>query len=273
MDDLQNYNTRLAEAYAEYLTVRNEEKLFERAIQYDWFEFPKNAPLGFMPYCEMLRSYPDEIANEINDLSRSIESLSSWDKVIRQRTIEDAYDLHVEFTQVIGKAALCQPYAIKNKFAVACGNLCHALNIATSKPASKLDIPLDYSLTLNDIDGPGKEWRNFRKFKISLEKIANNEYRDETGDFRNAYTHRFSRHIGLGLSVSVKREKKSDGSIQFAIGSMDPITLTELVDALTKQRHACSKAFSYFQNLIFEQIEHLPKDFTGPSVSYNFKTK
>lgn len=273
MDEVKERNAHLINAYDEYLRIRSQEILFEKPIPYDWFEFPNKAPLSFMSYCQMLRDYPSELANEINSLSRSIESLSSWDKIIRRRTIDDAYDLHIEFTQEIGKSALCHPYAIKNKFAVACGNLCHALNIATGKPASKIELPLDYALTLDDIDGPGNEWRSFRKFKKSLERIANKEYRDETGDFRNAYTHRFSRHIGLGLSVSVKREKSDDGYIQFAIGELEPITLSELVEALTKQRHACAEAFSKFQKLIIEQVKCIPKEFTGPTVTYSIKKR
>ena len=72
MDEVKERNAHLINAYDEYLRIRSQEILFEKPIPYDWFEFPNKAPLSFMSYCQMLRDYPSELANEINSLSRSI---------------------------------------------------------------------------------------------------------------------------------------------------------------------------------------------------------
>jgi hypothetical protein len=222
-------------------------------MEYDWWTLPE--PLGhrWMFYTQMLFEYATELANIINDLTNHVHRLSAWNKVLAGMDATDKLEIASEFIDTLGTIALSEPYAIKSRFAFAVGHLCHQANRAADGIGWKDHFP-DKNLYLNDIEPYASQWKKYRSFKLKLEPLAGEKFRQASDNFRHTYNHGFSPRFVVGMTAMVKRQV-IDGRVQYAFGGTDPLTVGKVAELLTIERDHCYRAFEAFQVLVNEQID------------------
>lgn len=224
-----------------------------RFMPYNWWRLPD--PIGglWLPYTQMLNEYAAELANIINDLTHDVRRLQAWARVVQPLTDAEKLAACHEFIDTLGTVALGRPYAIKSRFAYAAGHLCHQANMANDLANWRDEFPDDRVLYLNDIDPAGRGWKTFRSFKRRVEAIGGAAFRNATDDFRNAYNHRFSARILIGMTSMVTREVLNGGRVRYGIGGSEPLGLERVADLLCVERDHCYLAFEAFQSLVEEQ--------------------
>ncbi|WP_245303336.1 integrase [Mesorhizobium loti] len=244
-----------AEAIQLYTAYRHELDLSEicgRFMPYRWWTLPD--PLGgfWMPYSSMLSDYAAELANIINDLTHDVHRLRAWARVAAALSDKEKLAVSHEFINTLGTVALGRPYATKSRFAFAAGHLCHQANRTKDLQGWRDEFPNERALYLDDIDPICRRWRRFRSFKRRVEPIAGGAFKQATGDFRNAYNHRFSSRFLIGMSAMVTRIVGEDGRICYGIGGSEPLNLDEVANLLAIERDHCYRAFEAFQTLVAE---------------------
>jgi hypothetical protein len=96
-------------------------------------------------------------------------------------------------------------------------------------------------------------WSKYRPFKLKLESIGGKGFKEETDDFRNAYNHRFSSRLVLGVTSLVTREVDESGRVQYRIGGNEALELVKVADLLESERDMCYVTFEAFRHLVEEQ--------------------
>ena len=109
------------------------------------------------------------------------------------------------------------------------------------------------NLYLNDIEPFCRPWRRYRRFKLAVERIAGTAFKEASDDFRNVYNHGFSSRVVLGITASVTRDQRPNGSVVCGFGGTPPLGLTAIADLLAIERDHCYAAFMAFQALVGEQ--------------------
>jgi len=241
--------------YTAYREAMDSSPLGGRFMPYRWWRLPD--PIGgiWMAYTQMLDEYATELANIINDLTHHVHRLRAWAAVVAPLSDEEKMAASHEFIDMLGTVALGQPYAIKSRFAFAAGHLCHQANMAKDLANWRDDFPRERALYLNDIDSLCRGWRKFRSFKRRVEPIAGSAFSTATEDFRNAYNHRFSARLLIGVTGVVTRQVMQDGNVGYGIGGTEPLGLSHIADVLATERDLCYRAFEAFQALVGEQAE------------------
>jgi hypothetical protein len=242
--------------YSEFLACRNA-ILIREVAPYDWLNYPDSMPATFMAYFEMLGEHSRELANIINHLARLLRDLNAWE--IRLSTIEkieDRYELIVELIDAPATLALNLPYVIRSRFTYSIAHLSHQANQVRLLDW-KDDLRLDRELSFEDADQRSKGWTSYKPLKLALEKIANRTHRQNTNDFRNAFHHRYSQRIEVGMTNLVTRNIGEDGSVRYGIGGMQPLKLATIYSELKSQHSLCLEAFSAYQKMVKEQIEEV----------------
>jgi len=249
-------SARLATAYADYRSVLDASDVKKRRFMpYRWWTLPDPVSGLWLIYSSMLEDYATDLANTINDLTHYVSRLRAWAQVVAPMNDDAKMEVAHEFIGVLGIAALSAPYAIKSRFAVAAAHLSHQANMAKDIKNWKDEFP-DKNLYLNDVEPFGRTWRNYRRFKLKVEPIAGSGFKKQTHDFRNAYNHRFSPRLLLGLSNTVtRRVDKETGGVCYGIGGTPPLDLNKVADVLETECSHCYAAFVAFEALVKEQIE------------------
>lgn len=179
--------------------------------------------------------------------------LRAWARVVASITDKEKLAVSHEFIDTLGTVALGRPYAIKSRFAFAAGNLCHQSNRAQDMANWRDDFPAQRALYLNDIEPFCTSWRKYRAFKRRVEPIAGMAFKNATGDFRNAYNHRFSARFLVGMTGMTVRMVQDDGLTSYGFGGNKPLQLDQIADFLATERDLCYRAFEAFQTLVLEQ--------------------
>lgn len=223
-------------------------------MPYAWSALPQELPLQWMAYSLMLEEFSLEIANIINDLSRYAQQLAAWDTVISGLDEEKAHEVAHEFVAPLATLALGLPYVIRSRFIFATAHLSHQASRAKQGAAWVDDFPLDHDVYFEAADKYGKAWKKYSKLKVKLERIAGDDMRQGTSDFRNAFNHRFSRRIVSGQSnVVTRRVDPKTKVVSYGIGGLPPLPLKVVVDQLELQCTRAYAAFDAFQKLVKEQ--------------------
>jgi hypothetical protein len=116
------------------------------------------------------------------------------------------------------------------------------------------DFPLEGAIYLNTTDRYAAPWHGYKRFKLAAEAINGSAFKDATGDFRNAYNHRFSPRFVVGMTGFVTRDvDPSTGQVQYGFGGRGPLELSAIVHLLEHERDRCYMAFARFQELVNEQ--------------------
>lgn len=222
-------------------------------MPYRWWQLPDPLSGRWMAYAEMLHEFSSELANIINDLTNNVHRIRAWDRTVSTLSIDEKLAATHEFIDILGTVALGQPYAIKSRFAYAAAHLCHQANRAKVAGAWNDEFPQKETLYLNEIEPFCRGWKTYRSFKRRVEPIAGKRFKETSDDFRNAYNHRFSSRLVLGMTSITSRFKNEDGAIGYAFGGKPALALADIADLLLTERDLCFAAFEAFQALIGEQ--------------------
>ena len=249
---LRDRSEKLVSFYEAYRTALDATPVGGRYMPYHWWQMPNPIDGIWMPYGQMLDEYSKELSNIINDLTNHVHRLRSWNNVLVGLSNEDKHVICHEFIDTLGTVALGQPYAIKSRFAFAVGHLSHQANRAKEGRAWRDEFPCK-NLYLNDIEPYGSKWKNYRRFKLYLEPLANKKFKEASDDFRNSYNHGFSSRFVIGMTRTVVRQV-SDGKVSYGFGGNTPLSISEVANILETERDHCYLAFGAFQKLVEEQI-------------------
>lgn len=257
--------------YAEYLeaheAVRHSLPYACPHVPYETNKLPSVVDGCWMPYALMADEYLRSLANAINALIGYSHRLAAWDKVLIGAPVKDQHALVIEHIEPLGTVALLYPYAIRSRLIFATAHLCHQANRIKVEDWTD-DFALDHEIYFTEADKHGKLWKRYARLKPLMERIANKSYTAATGDFRNAWNHRFSPRIQVGLSQSVLRyEDKATGSVSYSIGHRGPLLVGQIVAALEGELQKCCKAFNAFVALHAEHVGALFPPHMPPSES------
>lgn len=242
--------------YRAYREARAGLDLVGRFMPYRWYELPEKLSAIWMAYGQMLNEFSTELANTLNNLTNHVQRLQAWAIVIEPMGTDEKMAATHEFIDVLATNAVNLPYAIKSRFAFAAAHLCHQANMTRDFAGWQDDLPLDIEIDLNTSGIYGRGWgRTFNRFKRAVEMIGARAYRDATGDFRNAYNHRFSPRFVIGMTGMVTRNRnKQSGEFYYGFVGREPLALTDIVSLLTTECRHCYTAFEALQTLVEEQI-------------------
>lgn len=243
---------KLVAIFRAYRTALDGTPVGGEFMKYRWWTLPNPLNVAWMAYSQMLGEYATELANIINDLTNHVHRLRAWDSVLAELDDANKHEVSHEFIDTLGTVGLGLPYAIKSRFAFAVGHLSHQANQAADGRDWKDEFP-EKNLYLNDIEPYASQWTKYRTFKLKLEPLAGNKFKQASDDFRNTYNHGFSSRFVVGMTATVRREVIGD-RVRYAFGGANPLTVAEVGDLLTIERDKCYRAFEAFQALVEEQI-------------------
>ena len=226
-----------------------------RFMPYGWGGLPNPLSATWMAYSQMLGEFSTELANAINGLTHDVQRLRAWSLVVGPLSDQQKLNATHEFIDTLATNAVNLPYVIRSRFAFAVAHLCHQANLAKDLAGWKDDLPLDGEIWLNTADKYGKGWAGYVPVKLCLEGIGAKAFKDATGDFRNAYNHRFSPRFVVGMTGLVTRiVDTTSGRVCYGFGGREPLDLAEVADLLAAERDYCYSAFAAFQTLVAEQV-------------------
>ncbi len=270
------------ERYRQYKRTLKTTPFKGNFVKYGWGELPNSLYMSWMPYSQMFDEFSRELANAVNALTRHAHELAAWRDVLAPMNQQQQLDAAVEFIDHLATVAINLPYVIRSRFIFAAAHLCHQANQARQGPSWRDEFPLDGEVWFDAADKYGKGWKRYSALKTRMEKIGAKDYQEGTRDFRNAYNHRFSPRIVLGMSqVVTRRVDKSTGTVSYGFGGAPALTLSHVVDLLEAQCQHCYRAFDAFQKLVreheavikvhnasaLEAIKQAPKKGSSPTIS------
>ena len=101
---------------------------------------------------------------------------------------------------------------------------------------------------------PDPSWPGYKPLKRCVENIGSKSYQSATHDFRNAYNHRFSPRIIIGMTRMVTRQvNPQTKTVSYAFGGTPALTLETVVELLAEQCKFGYAGFESFKSLIREQ--------------------
>lgn len=241
------------ERYRQFQRALRVAPLKGRYLEYEWGDLPGQLYVTWMPYGHMFEEFARELANAVNALTGYTHRLTAWRDVVAPLNVQQQMDVAVDFVDSLATVALNLPYVIRSRFIFAAAHLCHQAHRGRLGVAWKDDFPLDGEIWFETADKHGKGWTKYNSLKTRLEKIAAKDYQRVTNDFRNAYNHRFSPRVVVGMTQVVTRGvDKATGHVSYSFGGTPALTLPKVVDALELQCSNCYRAFEAFQGLIRE---------------------
>jgi hypothetical protein len=224
-----------------------------RFMPYNWANLPNPISAQWMAYSTMLDEFARELANTINGFTNDVHRLTAWSKVIEPLALKQQHEATHEFIDPLATNALNLPYVVKGRFGFAAAHLCHQANMLKQPEAWIDDLPLDRDIYPHVADRYGKPWNSYKGLKRALDAIGAKAFREGTGDFRNAYNHRFSPRFVVGMTQLATRvvDDKS-GQVYYGFGGREPLDLAETVILLEREQQAFYVAFERFQELVGE---------------------
>lgn len=242
--------------YSLYLEARDAVPLGGGFITYDWDPLPDRLGGLWLPYGQMLEDFARELANVINDLVNHVHRLETWAAIMPTLDPHDTMEAAHEFVNVLGAAAMGLPYVIKSRLAFAAGQLSHQANMARDIDGWTDDFPDQGALYLHHIHKTCAGWSRFKAFNKAVDALGGKAFKTGTGDFRNAYNHRFPRRLVQGVTSFVERRTDPrTGTPVYQIGGFAPLSLTAVAGLLARERDLAAVAFEAFQALVGEHIE------------------
>lgn len=222
-------------------------------MPYGWSDLPNPLNATWMAYSQMLGEFSAELANTINAFSHDVHRLQAWADVVRTLPNRQKLEATHQFIDTLATNAVNLPYVVRSRFAFATAHLCHQANMIKDFGGWKDDLPLDGQIWLNTADIYGDGWDGYVPLKLALEALGGKAFKDATGDFRNAYNHRFSPRFVIGMTGLVSRLVDRDtGQVSYGFGGREPLDLGEIADLLAVERDRCYVAFAAFQALVGE---------------------
>lgn len=222
-------------------------------VECGWNPLPRRLHATWLPYGMMLDEFSREIANSLNDLINYTRRLRAWSAVVAPMTDQEKLDTVHEFIDPVAIVSLNLPAVIRARFAFAAAHLCHQANRALDGPDWKDDLRMDHQIELKDASKHGSRWGRYDPFRLHVESISDQDYRNATHDFRNAYNHRLSPRVVIGLTQAVTRVVNAKSkAVSYAFGALPALALDHVADLLAVQCNRGRLAFEAFQGLVRE---------------------
>jgi hypothetical protein len=241
--------------YQRYKAVLEATALTGRFMPYRWAQLPADLDIGWLAYSLMLEEFANEIANGINDLTNYAHRLKAWSIVVSTLNDDEKFDAVHEFIEPTAVTGLNLPYVIRSRFFFAIAHLSHQANRALDGPKWRDDLALDNEIYSDEVERIATRWRPYRRLRLRLDRIGNKTFGTATHDFRNAYNHRFSPRIEIGISQIVTRKPdKTSAGVTYVFGQTPSLQLNKIADLLSEQCEHSYAAFEAFQSLIREQV-------------------
>jgi hypothetical protein len=213
------------ELYRQFLAALEKTPLDGQFVAYEWGNLPTSLDFTWLPFCEMFKEFAREIANSLNDLTNYTHRLKAWSLVIPSMGNEEKLNAAQEFIDPLATVSLNLPYVIRSRFIFAAAHLCHQANQSRAGMPWQDDLPLDHEIFFKEADNYGAGWRQYRPFKDCLERLGDRKYQTETHDFRNAYNHRFSPRVVIGITQAVIRKvDPQTKGISYVLGCTPALT-------------------------------------------------
>ncbi len=241
------------ETYRRYRRILKTTPFKGKYAPYSWGELPQVLDIAWLPYSQMFKEFSQELANVLNALTGYAHQLAAWRDLLAPMSQQQQLSAAVDFIDPVATVALNLPYVIRSRFIFASAHLCHQANFAKQGASWKDEFPLDGEVWFDAADRYGRAWKRYNSFKARLEKVGAKDYQTATHDFRNAYNHRFSPRIVLGISNLVTRQvNKATGAVSYGFGKTSALTLPHIVGLLEVQCQHAHRAFESFQQLVRE---------------------
>jgi hypothetical protein len=241
------------ELYRRYLAAHETAAFDGRLMPYEWGDLPKSLNIRWMAYRDMFDEFSREIANSLNDLTNYTHRLKVWSVVVSSMLEQEKMDAVHEFIDPLATLGLTHPYVIRSRFIFATAHLCHQANQSRDGMSWDDDLRLDREIVFKDADKYGANWPRYNRLKKRIEKINDKRYQAATHDFRNAYNHRFSPRVVLGLTQIVTRQVDArTKKVSYSFGGLPPLMLDVVAELLTDQCKRGYAAFEAFQALVRE---------------------
>jgi hypothetical protein len=239
--------------YRQYLAALEQTPLIGQFVPYEWGDLPKSLNIMWMPYSEMFKEFSRETANSLNNLTNYTRRLRAWSVVISSMGDEEKMNAAHEFIDPVATVSLNLPYVIRSRFVFAAAHLCHQANQSRSGISWQDDLPLDSEIYFEEADKRGDGWCQYEPFKRRIQRIGDRKYQAETHDFRNAYNHRFSPRVVIGITQLVTRKVDAQtNKATYVLGGIPALTLDVVVGLLIEQCKFGYAAFKAFQDLVRE---------------------
>lgn len=242
------------EIYRQYRRALKAAPFNGKFMDYGWGNIPESVDLLWSPYVQMFGEFSRELANIINELTRYTHQLSAWRELVGPLDDRKKIDVLVNFINPLATLAINMPYVIRSRFIFATAHLSHQANRTKLGVAWKDEFPLDGEVYFAVADAHSKGWRGYKSLKKKMERIGAKGFQQSTNDFRNAYNHRFSPRIELGMTQLLMRNVQTDGSVIYAFGGVYPLQLKLIVTLLETQCQHCYETFEAFRLLVEEQV-------------------
>lgn len=224
-----------------------------RYMPYDWAKLPHPISAQWMAYSLMLDEFARELANALNAFTNDVHRLRAWSKALETLSAKRQHAATHEFIDSLATNSLNLPYVVKGRFGYAAAHLCHQANMLKQGTSWVDDLPLDHDIYPHVGDRYGKLWPSYKPLKQALDAIGAGAFREGTGDFRNAYNHRFSPRFVVGMTQMVTRiVNEETGRVCYGFGGREPLDLSATVTLLEVEQAYFYTAFTCFQDLVRE---------------------
>lgn len=241
------------ELYKAFLAARDAFPMDGGFMPYNWTALPNPISAMWLPYAQMLDEFARELANAVNRLTHQVHQLRAWSQVVQSLSDDEKMEATHEFIETLATAAVTSPYVIKSRFSYAAAHLCHQANMTKDLASWEDRFPTERAIYLNHAAPFGKGWSSFRRFMRCAEAIGGRAFQAATGDFRNAYNHRFPRRFVIGQTGLVtRRVDEATGQASYAIGGGAALQLDNIAELLATERDLAQATFEAFQALVRE---------------------
>lgn len=247
------------DAYTRYRLLWQSQADYINLAPYNHVGFPYIGTAQTHVFQEIYRDQLREIANDLNHLSYRINQLHCWSQVLELYNENDKMGLLIEFVDPIAIVAYSQPSSLKGRFIYSMSNTSHQANLITRSDWDESKLPDEHRIKFKDLEATSKHWSGFSGFSESFTNIDNEDWRRVTNEFRNRYNHRIAPRFEEGVTQPVRRNINKPDNVCYEFGYSSPLYISRTLSELRYQHLYARECFSYYSDILENQIEAIAK--------------
>ena len=222
----------------------------------------------------MADDFTRELISSINKFYLYIFDADCWIRVANEFEENERSWFLYEFAEAFVELALNRPYSLRNRFIFCSTHLLHQSNKHVVN-GWKDTLPTDRHINYKTLERIGTSWARFPEFIAVLNALDNNDFRQQTRNYRHLNHHRFPAHIDQGLLTHFVRIENDhsktpsdfadaspvhftmtdrDGSVRYEYRITEPLKLDDLLKSLYSQHGVARKLFELYWSLLDEQL-------------------
>ena len=169
---------------------------------------------GLDPWFHVELEYTRELTNLYNKFTNELFRLHVLGNIIEEYESSIQPKLRHEFTITVLHYCLHQPNEYRNRMIYFCTYLCHFANLITQE-GYKDDLVDDKDMNFKALEKVSKTWKSSVSLIKALDLLGNRneEFKDNTNDFRNKAQHCQPPSLEFGFTGSLKRIRKKGNPI------------------------------------------------------------